>query len=368
MTRTRRVLIVGPSLRYLGGQAVQAGRLLHGLRGAEGIKAQYLEVDPVLPMPLALLQRVPILRTLVTSLRYMAALLRQVPRHDTIHIFSASYWSFLIAPTPALIVGRLFGKRVLLNYHSGEADDHLTRWGWHAIPLLRLADVIVVPTGFLVDVFHKHGLAATPIPNHIDADGLPRRSRASMVPRFFCNRNFEAHYSVRAVVAAFREVQAVYPTAELVLAGGGALRNALEEQAGELGLARVTFTGPVLPSSMPALYDAADVYVNASLIDNMPLSLLEAYVHGVPVVTSDAGGIPWIARDGDTAAVVPAGDVTALAAAMIAVVREPAQAQERARRARMFVQAQFAWDRVRGQWLDVYAGTSGPVTSRVQSA
>ncbi len=368
MTRHRRVLIVGPSLRYLGGQAVQAGRLLDGLRGAGSVDARYLEVDPVLPGPFVLLQRIPIVRTLVTSLRYIAALLRQVPAYDTIHIFSASYWSFLIAPTPALLVGRLFGKRVVLNYHSGEADDHLTRWGWHAIPLLRLADAIVVPTDFLVDVFRKHGLAATPIPNHIDVARMRERSMAPMVPRFFCNRNFEAHYNVSAVITAFGDVQAVYPAAELVLAGGGAQRRRLEEQVVQLGLQRVTFTGPVHPSSMPALYEAADVYVNASLIDNMPLSLLEAYAARVPVVTSDAGGIPWIARDGETAAVVPAGDVAALAAAMLMTVREPEHAWQRAQRARAFVESRFAWDRVRGQWLDAYTGTSGSVASHTQSA
>ena len=140
----RRVLLVGPSLRYLGGQAVQARRLMQGLQSLHAAHVAYLEVDPALPAPFASLQRIPILRTLVTSVAYIFALLRTVPAFDTVHIFSASYWSFLIAPTPALLVGRLFGKRVLLNYHSGEADDHLTRWGWHAKPLLRLADLIVV--------------------------------------------------------------------------------------------------------------------------------------------------------------------------------------------------------------------------------
>ena len=240
----RRVLIVGPSLRYLGGQAVQAQRLLQGLQQVRTLDVMYLVVDPVLPGPLSLLQRIPLVRTLVTSVAYTASLLRAVPRADTLHVFSASYWSFLLAPTPALLIGRLFGKRVLLNYHSGEADDHLTRWGWHAKPLLRLATAIIVPTEYLVAVFQRHGFKATAIANHVNVSSMVLRPRSSMRPRFFCNRNFESHYNVGAVIAAFAAVAADTPSAELVLTGNGSQRDALEADVLARGLQRVTFTGP----------------------------------------------------------------------------------------------------------------------------
>jgi len=353
-------------LRYLGGQAVQARRLMQGLQSLHAAHVAYLEVDPALPAPFASLQRIPILRTLVTSVAYIFALLRTVPSFDTVHIFSASYWSFLIAPTPALLVGRLFGKRVLLNYHSGEADDHLTRWGWHAKPLLRLADLIVVPSEYLVDVFRRHGLKAVPIANHVDVDAMLTRDRATMLPRFFSNRNFESHYNVSAVIEAFATVQRSIPAAELVIAGNGSLRSALESQVASLKLRNVTFTGAVQPERMPSLYAAADIYVNASLIDNMPLSLLEAYASGLPVVTSDAGGIPWIAADRETALVVAAGDVAALAAAMMAAAADPAEAHQRAARARAFVLARFAWISVANQWLEAYL--VAPQTARPDRA
>ena len=105
----RRVLIVGPSLRYLGGQAVQAARLVEGLRKLDGLHVEYLVVDPVLPAPFDALQRVKLVRTVVTSAAYFVSLLRKVPSAHTIHVFSASYWSLLLAPTPAMLIGRLFG-------------------------------------------------------------------------------------------------------------------------------------------------------------------------------------------------------------------------------------------------------------------
>lgn len=353
----RRVLIVGPSLRYLGGQAVQAQRLVEGLRELQQLDVEYLVVDPVLPEPVAFLQRIPIVRTIVTSIAYMLSLVARVPRADTVHIFSAAYWSFLIAPTPALLIGRLLGKHVLLNYHSGEADDHLQRWGWHVLPLLRLADEVIVPNDYLAGIFRRYGITSRSIANHVDVSWMRSRNRTSVTASFLCNRNFEAHYNVAAVIDAFALVHAHLAEAHLVIAGSGSLRLALHAQVEALGLtSSVRFTGPVAPSEMPALYAAAHVYVNASLIDNMPLSLLEAFAAGLPVVTSDAGGIPWIAADGDTARVVRTGDVQAMADAMLDAVANPAETLARAARARDFVDTRFSWRHVGPEWERAYAG------------
>jgi hypothetical protein len=53
--------------------------------------------------------------------------------------------SFLLAPTPAIFIGRLFGKKVILNYHSGEAEDHLRCWPRTSVPIMKLADELIVP-------------------------------------------------------------------------------------------------------------------------------------------------------------------------------------------------------------------------------
>jgi len=93
-----RVCLVAPSLDILGGQAVQAARLVQGLRQVDSDAVGFLPVNPRLPGPLRLLQRVRYLRTVVTSLRYVWTLLRRLPEYDIVHVFSASYSSFLLAP------------------------------------------------------------------------------------------------------------------------------------------------------------------------------------------------------------------------------------------------------------------------------
>lgn len=357
-----RVALVGPSMDIVGGQSIVLDRLLSRFGEMPGIAVSFIAVNPRLPGPLRWLQRITYVRTIVTSVAYVATLLVRLRRVDVVHAFSASYWSFLLAPVPAMLVGRLYGKGVILNYHSGEADDHLTRWRsakWFA----RLAHAIAVPSGYLVDVFRRHGLAATAIFNFVEIDRLPFRARPGVRARFLSNRNLESLYNVACTIRAFARVQAQYPDAELVVAGEGSERPRLEALVRELGLRHVQFTGRVEPSAMPALYDAADVFLNSPDIDNMPSSIIEAYAAGLPVVTTDAGGIPYIVEDGVTGLMVPAGDDEAMSRAMLRLLGEPGLAATLASQARAACLQHYVWASVGEAWLHLYrrvADAAGP--------
>src|SRR5689334_9585156 len=98
-----RVCIVGPSLDMVGGQSVQAQRLFKRLSDNAELQVTFLPVNPRLVRPFHLLKRVKFVRTLVTSFAYLASLLVRMPRVDVVHAFSASYWSFLLAPVPAML-------------------------------------------------------------------------------------------------------------------------------------------------------------------------------------------------------------------------------------------------------------------------
>jgi glycosyltransferase involved in cell wall biosynthesis len=284
----------------------------------------------------------------------VASLLGRLAGYDVVHVFSASYWSFLLAPFPAMVVGRLYGKQVLLNYRSGEADDHLTRWRRTAVPGMRLAHAIVVPSAYLVDVFSRHGLRATSIFNFVEVDRIPYRPRPRPRPVFLSNRNFEPLYNVACVLRAFARVQGEVPEASLIVAGDGSQRVMLERLAAELGVSNVTFVGRRQPNEMQALYGQADVYLNAPDIDNMPNSILEAFAAGLPVVTSDAGGIPYIVDHDRNGLVVPRGNDAALAAAALRVLREPGLADRLSATARQDCLSHYVWSSVGTDWAQLY--------------
>jgi glycosyltransferase involved in cell wall biosynthesis len=352
-----RVLIVAPSLAFLGGQAIQAQYLFEQLSREPGLEMGFLAVDPRLPGALGLLQKIKYIRTLVTVPAYAVSLLARVPHYDVLHIFSASYWSFILAPTPALLAGALYRKRMILNYRSGEAEDHLRRWRT-ALPTIRLADAVVVPSGYLVDVFRRVGVSASSICNTVSTERFAFRSRNPLRPRFLSNRNFDPMYNVGNTLRAFALVARRYPEARLTVAGGGKQRRELEELAAALELRNVDFPGPVPPGKMPDLYEDADIYLNSSEIDNMPTSIIEAFAAGAAVITTDAGGIPYIVSPERTALVVNPRDPQAMADCAFRLLENPQLAQEIIGNARRECD-KYRWETVKGEWIGMYRAVAG---------
>jgi glycosyltransferase involved in cell wall biosynthesis len=357
--RPVRVCLVAPSLAILGGQAVAAQRLLERLRAVPGLEVGFLPHDPRTTALLRLLQRVKYLRTIATSIAYVTSLLRRLPEYDVIHVFSASYWSFLLAPTPAILIGKWFGKRVIVNYRSGEAADHLTRWPRTSVPTLRRADAVVTPSGYLVDVFARFGVAAESIANFVDPDAVRFRRRDTLRPVFLSNRNFQALYNVPCVLRAFAVIQQRIPEARLLVIGDGPERNHVHETARALAVRNVEFVGPVQPAEMGRWYGEADVYLNASDIDNMPNSIIESFACGLPVVTSRAGGIPYVVEHERNGLLVDCGDHEALAAAALRVLDDDALAQRLIAEGLRDVEQHYTWEAVGDRWAALYRRLAG---------
>jgi len=352
-TNKLRVLIVAPSLDILGGQSRQAVRLMEGLKRESNLEIGFLPHNPRLPGILRSLQAIKYVRTVVTTVYYIALLLWRVRQYDIIHIFCASYYSYSMSAIPALGIARLYGKKSILNYRSGEAEDHLKTWR-SAVPTIRWADEVVVPSGYLVDVFGRYGLHARAIHNIVELDRFTYRERQPLRPVFLTSRLLEPLYNVPCVLRAFAIIQESYPDARLTIAADGFLRRDLEALARELKLRQTEFIGFVKFEGMPALYDAADIYLSATSIDNMPSSLTESMACGLNVVTTDGGGaIPYIMTNEVSGLIVDRDDHKALAAAALRLLNDNEFALKLARNAHESTK-KFTWPYIRDQWLTVY--------------
>ena len=347
-----KVAIVAPSLRYVGGQAVQAELLLRLWQNDPEIEVIFIAVDPPLPRVLAWAERIPGLRTILREPIYFLNLWRGLKDVDIAHIFSAAYWSFLLAPAPAWFFARLRGKKTLINYRSGEARDHLKRFRLGPFVLSR-TDAIVAPSGYLVDVFREFALKAVVVPNLVDLSQFHYRERNPIRPHLVCTRGFSAYYSVDVVVRAFAEVKKTYPDAQLDLVGGGPLESDVRKLVADLKLSSVNFSGIASRKNIGRCYDQADIFINASWIDNMPVSIIEAYGAGTPVVTTSPESIPYLVENERTGLLSAVGDEKALAANVIRLLRDPALATSLAQNAYQ-ESAKYMWGAVRPQWVTVY--------------
>lgn len=348
-----RLAMVAPSLDILGGQGIAARALAQALEG-EGIQVRFVPVNPRFPAGLGWLRKVPVARTLLNQCLYLFSLLRL--RHaDVVHVFAAAYWSFVLAPLPAIVMGRLFGKPVVLNYHSGEAADHLAHWGWLVHPWVRLASRVVVPSAYLQQAFARHGHATTVVRNFIDLSAFHYRERRELRPILLSNRNLEPHYGVFNSLEAYVLLKQRVPQARLTIAGYGSQLKLLRQRVEEQGIRDVTIVGRVEPQHMPALYAEADIFLNSSLIDNQPISILEAFAAGLPIVTTPTGDIAAMVQQGKAGTLVPTNDPQAMADAMQALLNSGPKAAELSRRGRVVV-AHYTWPQVYQAWMNVYVG------------
>jgi len=348
-----KVLLAAPSLQIIGGQSRQAVRLRELFKDEPAVEISFIPHNPQLPGPLGWLQQIKYLRTFITTVAYCVLLFVRVPRCHLLHIFSASYYSYLCCVAPAILIGKLFGKRVILNYRSGEAEDHLKNWRT-AIPTIKLADQIVTPSGYLVDVFARFNLKARFIFNIVELDRFVYRERKPLRPIFLTSRLLEPLYNVPCVLRAFALIQQQYPEASLTVAADGWLRPDLESLAASLGLRNTRFIGFVPFAEMPTLYDSADIYLTATDIDNMPSSVTECMASGLNVVTTIGGGaIPYIMTNQESGIIVPPNDHEAMAAGALRLLAEPDFAVTLARNARE-ASKRFTGASVKQQWLELY--------------
>jgi glycosyltransferase involved in cell wall biosynthesis len=297
-------------------------------------------------------------RAAARLLPYAAALRRAARRVDLFHVFASSGWSWHLFAAPAVWIGHASGIPVVVNYRGGGAPDFLSHAARWVRPTLRRAGALVVPSEFLRVIFARFGFDARVVPNVIDADrfspppGGPGRTGRG--PHVVIARNLEAVYDIETGLRAFALIRARLPAARLSIAGSGPERPRLEALALELGLGDgARFVGRIENEAMPALYHTADVVLNPSRADNMPISILEALASGVPVVTTDVGGIPYLVRHGETAQMVPPGNAEAMAESVVRVWSDPGLAQRQAR-AGLALAREYTWARVRDRLAAVY--------------
>jgi glycosyltransferase involved in cell wall biosynthesis len=348
-----RVCLVGPLPPPSGGMANQCEQLQRLLR-AEGAQVRVVRTNA--PYRPGWIGRVPVLRAGFRLLPFLFSLWRDIGAAHVVHVFANSGWAWHLFAAPALVVARLRGVPVIVNYRGGQAEEFFAAAPRHVLQALGAADQRVTPSTFLLRVFARHGLTAEVIPNIIDLSRFKPRTLGDFgdAPCLVVARNLEPIYDIPTALRAFVVVREHYPRARLTVAGSGPERERLQALALQLGLGdAVRFTGRVEHADMPTLYADADCALNPSTVDNMPNSVLEAFASGVPVVSTDVGGVPDIVTHGVNGLLVPAGDAPGMAREALHVLGDLQLARRLASAGLAQVQA-YGWPQVRQQWLAAY--------------
>jgi glycosyltransferase involved in cell wall biosynthesis len=354
-----RIGLVGPLPPPSGGIPNQTRQLAMLLREA-GAHVVLVQVNA--PYRPAWIGRIKGLRAVARLLPYLWVLWRTAGQVDLLHVMANSGWSWHLFATPAVWIAYLRRCPVVVNYRGGELASFLARADSIAGPSLRRASRIIVPSGFLQAVFADYNIAAEIVPNIVNLERFapcPHKACAAdtattVAPRLLVARNLEPIYDNATALLAFGLIVAIYPQATLVIAGSGPLHDELATLAAELGLSgAVHFTGALDNHAMPALYRDADLMLNPSTVDNTPNSVLEALASGVPVVSTNVGGIPFLVDHERTALLVPPRSPRHMADAALRILGDPALARRLREAGRLHAQ-QFSWEAVKPRLFETY--------------
>ena len=353
----KKLVLVGPLPPPSGGMANQTKQLRQLLSDA-GINVHLVQVNA--PYSPAWVGKIRLLRAFFRLIPYKIKLWKACKNADLMHIMANSGWSWHLFAAPAILIGKIRGVKVIVNYRGGEAASFFEsdyRW---VKPILNKADQVIVPSGFLEAVFLKRDIQPALVSNIINlARFSPAADDESLkqlitAPHFIVTRNLEPIYDIPTALKAFAIVFEKYSKATMTVAGSGPELDRLITLSKALKIDQaVHFSGRIPNEELPKIYQKSQLMFNPTTKDNMPISMLESLASGIPCISTNAGGIPFLVADGVNAKLCEIGDFKTMGEMALNLIADTDEYQ-RLRNNGLQMINDFTWPQVSQKLFKVY--------------
>ncbi|MDQ3393965.1 MAG: glycosyltransferase family 4 protein [Bacteroidota bacterium] len=238
--------------------------------------------------------------------------------------------------------------------HGGNLPHRLVNNPWLCKNLFGNSFNNVSPSTFLFKAFKDHGYKVVYIPNSIDLELYPFKRRETLKPSLLYVRSFHKIYNPEMAINVLREVSKIYPECRLCMVGpdkDGSLER-VKALASKMNLSdKVNFTGQLTKGEWIKLSRDYDIFINTTNFDNHPVSVIEAMALGLPVVSTNVGGLPFLIDNEVDGILVPPQDPGTFSDAVIALLQSPEKALVQADKARLKAEG-FHWNKVKIQWKE----------------
>lgn len=347
--RTRKrpvVCIVGPLVGRNRGRVTTQGEKLWDLLTSAGYKVIAVSTSESRYVRLA---------------EILATIAARRSEIDVLVVFTYGLKSFVVEDLATLLASRL-RIPIVMSLCGGTLPQFMARFPRWTDRVFKRADKIVCQSNYLSRAMQERGYVSEIVSNMIDIDGYRFRRRTSVKPRLFWMRTFEDLYNPELAIRTLVRVRARHPEATLVMAGQDSpFRREVEASVVRHGAGgAVRFAGFLDLAGKAREGDAADVFLNTPRIDNRPICVVEAAALGLPIVSTNVGGMPDLLDDGRTGLLVPDDDDRAMANAVLRLLDEPELAERLSAAGRVLAE-QSSSALVRPQWErllgDVSRGT-----------
>lgn len=286
----------------------------------------------------------------------MVHMLWSVWRHRTVdcvlidtYSTSAFWYAFAVSQ-----FCRILKLRYLPILHGGNLPQRLERHPQLCRMLFQNAYRNVVPSRYLLDSFRLSNIRHLYyIPNGISIGQYPFQLRNSVQPNLLWVRSFAEIYNPEMAVKVLDRVRRDFPNATLCMVGPDKDGSLATTQAFAKALElEVRFPGRLSKKEWVACAQDYSVFLNTTHFDNMPVSVIEAMALGLPVISTNVGGIPYLLEHHTTALLVPDADEQAMAEAVLVLCRNAVLAEKLSHNARILSE-QLDWQHLRLLWREV---------------
>ena len=278
-------------------------------------------------------------------------LINKASRFDIIHIHGCSGLGFYPIFIGIIAGKMLLKKKTIVTYHGGGAETFLHKHIKWVRRIMKKADHITVMSEFLQNIFHNYQIDTTILKNLINIEIKKESKTRFDTPRLLSTRSFTSVYNIQDIISAFQLIKKGYPKATLQIAGSGPLEEQLKEQSEHIP--GIKFVGQVANDTIPGLMNQNNILITVPSHDNQPMSILEAFSAGIPVISSRVGGVPDMINDGDNGFLVDIHSPEQIADKVRWIFIHQNQMPEILEKAKKSVRA-YQWPEVKMRLLPLY--------------
>lgn len=274
-------------------------------------------------------------------------------KYDVIHVQSHSYLN-IVSVIETLFWSKVLKKKLIVMYYGGGAKEFFSVFPWLIKSIFRNVDEVVVAGKYVQSAFLKLNIKTTIIPHVLEIDKWPNRIRKNIQYNFLWVRHFTSEYNPIMLLQVFKQLKEKYRQLDLKIVGTGPLQEKMENYILENSLNDIELLGRVSDSELKTLFNLSDLFINTTNVDNQPVSVIEAMTCGVPVVSTNVGGIPDIITHKENGLLSNPGDVDAMVENIQLLLENSELASKLSKSGREFVENTFSSEIIFQQWEKVY--------------
>ncbi len=271
------------------------------------------------------------------------------------------------------------GKPFVISMHGGALPEFAKLHPNRVAKTLSKAAAVTAPSSYLAELMQPYRKDILLLPNPIEISRYEFRLREQAQPKLIWLRSFHQIYNPQLTVKAAALLRDEFPDLHLTMIGpdkGDGSRQQTEQLAKELqsvsslrvskGLSLeaqalayaqatdtdILITGGIANSEVPTWLNRGDIFINTTNVDNTPVSVIEAMACGLPIVSTNVGGLPYLLTDGEDALLVPPDNAEAMATAARRILTEAGLAERLSRNARRKAES-FDWANVLPMWRNL---------------